>query len=354
MKILLRNLAKKLLRLAGRMSLHGQAPAIPLTMAHRVAYFIAGGIGDGIMAFPAVQALHRVLPGAELAIFVPPDKCEILQCIFEGYVIKPLTAAQLFSLIFPASKSRYDIAFTNTIAAFWVRIELAAARCSAKSFGFRYPDEKPEDRGYTASQALVDTMHDIDQNLSLVSTLLEFPVSESDRTFPAVAARRPLGNAPSVIIHAGAERGYEYKRWPIERFRVIIRKLIDDSCSVTVLAGPSEIAIGDAFAGMPVNVLVEPDARTLLSAFKNADLFIGNDSGPAHIAAFLGVPGITLIGPVNPVRTAPRGEHSRILYSKETCSPCHFSNQRCTNNRCMQSITIDQVMHSIDDLLQRT
>jgi ADP-heptose:LPS heptosyltransferase len=344
MKNLVRKIIKKLIRLRGRFGQSRPGTAALLVRPAKIAYFIAGGIGDGVMAFPAIHVLRQTYPDAQLDILAPPSKALILAGLFEGYAVRPLTPALVWSLMF---RRGYDCAFVNTVAAFKVRIELAASRSSAISFGFHYREEDERNRLYTHSSSLIDNRHDIDQNIDLIAGALGINVPESARHLP-LRRLHPHGKITSVIMHPGAEKGYEYKRWPVDRFRIIVRKLLDSGCAVTILAGPSEPQIGGEFAGMPATVLKDPDPDTLITSFRAADIFVGNDSGPAHLAAWFGLATITLIGPANPLRTAPRGERCISLSSSESCSPCHFSAVNCSHQRCMKNITVEQVWEAVE------
>jgi heptosyltransferase II len=344
MKNFLRKLIKKLIRIRGRLASRRPGSDGLAGRPAKIAYFIAGGIGDAVMAFPAIQLLRQTYPEARLDVLAPPAKAALLTDLFEGYAVVPLNGSLLRSLVLGR---RYDVAFSNIVAGFKVTIELAASRGAGCSFGFRYKEEEVRDRLYSNSAIMADDRHDIDQNIDLVASALKVAVPDGGRVLPH-RRLHPHGKMTSVIVHPGAEKGYDHKRWPVDRFRIVVRKLLDSGCAVTILAGPSEPQIGGEFAGMPATVLKDPDAATLITSFRAADLFVGNDSGPAHLAAWFGLSTITLIGPANPARTAPRGERCVYLSSSESCSPCHFSAVSCSHQRCMKNITVEQVWEAVE------
>ena len=81
-----------------------------------------------------------------------------------------------------------------------------------------------------------------------------------------------------------------------------------------MLAGPSD----DAAPFAPFEVLKNAPLRDVKNLMSGAALFIGNDSGPAHIAAAFGVPVVVLFGPSNPVTWAPWRTEARVLTSEGT------------------------------------
>jgi hypothetical protein len=127
----------------------------------------------------------------------------------------------------------------------------------------------------------------------------------------ALAARRnPRG---PVVIHAGA--GSEEKRWPLARFGDLIERL-KLSFPVVLIAGEVEAerfgdceqALFERLAGRFLHSLED-----LAGVGRSARLFIAGDSGPAHLAAQLGVPTLTLFGPTLPELWGPVGPLVRTL-----------------------------------------
>ncbi len=100
---------------------------------------------------------------------------------------------------------------------------------------------------------------------------------------------------PYAVLHPFASAAE--KAWPAERFAALARQL---PMEPVILAGPTDDAT--VFNGLRVVRASLSDVKSLLAS---ASLFIGNDSGPAHMAAALGVPVTVLYGPSNPVVWAP-------------------------------------------------
>ena len=118
-----------------------------------------------------------------------------------------------------------------------------------------------------------------------------------------------------VVIHPGS--GAVEKCWPAERFLKLINKLKRKKKNVRVLLGevelermpPADIAEFEAAAPVrrPGNYV------ELLNELRTAGHFVGNDSGPAHLAAMIGVPTVVLFGPTSPTVWKPLGPRVRVI-----------------------------------------
>ena len=351
MKNLFRSFVKKAIRLYSNYLINRQRPYYAHT-AHRIAYFIAGGIGDAIMAYPAIQFLKQRLHNVKITVFVPPEKHPIISALFKGLRVKPLKLTPSFILGYRLKENRFDLSFTNATAVFKVRVEIAAFLFSRVAFGFRYQEERRESRLYKNSKIFSGVTHAIEQNVQLVSETIKIPYAKSDLNVSAVGHNQKESITKGVIIHPGSEAGYENKRWPIENFAAVASRLVEKGYNITVLLGPSEKNLHDAFATIKtIQLLIEPDTQKLIDTFKKAALFIGNDSGPAHLAAFYGVPAVTLFGPIHPERSGPIADTNTSIYNNIECSPCHFTLEGCGDNRCLKSISVEQVWKEVEKKL---
>jgi ADP-heptose:LPS heptosyltransferase len=121
--------------------------------------------------------------------------------------------------------------------------------------------------------------------------------------------------ARDVIIHPGS--GSPAKNWPVQHFLELIKRLRAAGRSVRVLLGDVEQEKWDpdvaarlsagAPVGRPANYV------DLFAELSRAGAFVGNDSGPAHLAGIAGAPTLTLFGPSDPVRWKPLGPDVRTL-----------------------------------------
>lgn len=133
-------------------------------------------------------------------------------------------------------------------------------------------------------------------------------VAESARCLAEVELRpypRPL-----VMVHPGS--GGERKCWPIEHFARLATDLRERGCSVVALCGPADAAQAQR---MPPPLLRPADPMDLAAALIQADLFVGNDSGPGHVSAAVGTPTLSLFGPTDAAIWRPCGKHVRVLHA---------------------------------------
>ena len=105
-----------------------------------------------------------------------------------------------------------------------------------------------------------------------------------------------------------------------------------------------------------VNLAGRTSIRDLIDIFNFSDLFITNDSGPAHLASLTKVPGIVLFGPETPDLYLPIGGRATGFYSGLDCQPCItvFNGKRshCADNICLKRITAQDIISHADKILQ--
>jgi ADP-heptose:LPS heptosyltransferase len=136
---------------------------------------------------------------------------------------------------------------------------------------------------------------------------LGVPLSEIPRA-KLGAGMRP-SYPPYVVMHPFAATAE--KSWPRERFHAVADQMQSAGLLSVIVAGPAD----DTAAFSNYQVLRNSPLSALKSLMSGADLFIGNDSGPAHVAAAFGIPVIVLFGPSDPVTWAPWRTEARVLTS---------------------------------------
>lgn len=126
-----------------------------------------------------------------------------------------------------------------------------------------------------------------------------------------------------IVMHTGAAQ--PVRCWPRDRFEQIAAQLREHNWSVTLI---------DETHG---------DLEALIETLSTADRFIGNDSGPGHIAALLGVPTFTIFGPQLSENFAP--QHPRAAWIDGASCPHKPCYDTCHFNRphCLLDLTVDEV-----------
>ena len=171
-----------------------------------------------------------------------------------------------------------------------------------------------------------------------------------------LARHRSLGLQRNyVVMHPFS--GWEFRSWPLSRFRSLAERMLGQFPSgVVFLCSDLEASrlkpLRDAFRGAE-RMVFAPSSDILDSAavIQQADLFVGNDSGPLHLAALLGVPVVGLFGPALPGQTAPCAARGVFIYEKISCSPCTQTRCIIPASSCMSRITVEEVFDAANRLL---
>jgi lipopolysaccharide heptosyltransferase II len=157
--------------------------------------------------------------------------------------------------------------------------------------------------------------------------------------------------AQAVIgLCAGAEYG-PAKRWLPERFAEVVR-LVRERAGVEwkIFGVENDRVVTDPIvsaAGVPCTDLVgKTTLAQLMDELRTCELLLTNDTGTMHLAAFLGVPTVSLFGSTEPTLTGPLGPNHRVLRHHVDCSPC-FLRQCPFDFRCMKAIQVPEVVEAV-------
>jgi lipopolysaccharide heptosyltransferase II len=172
-------------------------------------------------------------------------------------------------------------------------------------------------------------------------------------------ARALIGLAPGAT--------HPTKRWPIERFAELADRidgaiegaemlLVGGQMDRDVLAAVRAGARRARIRGDDVTAL---DVGGLARAIASLDLLVGVDTGPAHLAAAIGVPVVAIFGPTSPVRWGPRGDEHRVVSLALECSPCsNIGGDVCPlpsrSHECMRGLGVDRVLEAALGSLRRS
>lgn len=171
-----------------------------------------------------------------------------------------------------------------------------------------------------------------------------------------VVGGRPPG--PVVLLNPNATDLVPLRKWPAECFIELAQRLLAERPDVTVLVTGSESEresvdgvcrrIGSPRAR---SLAGRTSFRALMVLYTLADVLVTNDSGPGHFSALTDIQSIVLFGPGSPRQYGPLGTRHLALSANLACSPCvNVINHRrspCTDNRCMQAISVDEVLAAV-------
>jgi ADP-heptose:LPS heptosyltransferase len=223
-------------------------------------------------------------------------------------------------------------------------------------------------------QVLVDSLDADPEDLPLLKVpkpvslarVKEFQPSSDERQKVSALVARLSGREPAfpiVLLNPNASDIVPLRRWPVERFLDLGRRLLahDPQLTLFITGSPAERieaeALAKALGDRTYSVAGQTTVRELIVLYTLADVLVTNDSGPGHFATLTSIDSIVLFGPETPHLFGGLGERTHTLWAGLACSPCvNAINHRfspCTNNVCMQAITTDAVFAEVERCLAR-
>jgi ADP-heptose:LPS heptosyltransferase len=163
---------------------------------------------------------------------------------------------------------------------------------------------------------------------------------------------------PLILLNANASDLLPLRRWDPERYVELARRLIAEFPEVWIgfTGARDEAAVIDCLVakvgqGRSFSLAGKTTLRQLMVLYCLADVLVTNDSGPAHFASLTTIHTVTLFGPETPLLFAALTPRNKPLWAGIACSPCVSAvNNRqsgCTDNVCMQRISIEQVFEAV-------
>jgi len=187
-------------------------------------------------------------------------------------------------------------------------------------------------------------------------SLIELPFKEDQGLKEELIAK--FGNKKIIAISTGSSKRWESKKWGKENYKNLILKLKDEFGIVligTQLEEEDSVYIKKECRDYPISYVNKTDLIKLKTILKTVDLYIGNDSGPSHIAAGVGTSTITIFCSTDIKHCVAfenyRGNH---LYAKPDenikCYPC-YKTVCPTHHECTQNITVNDIYTLIKEIV---
>lgn len=179
------------------------------------------------------------------------------------------------------------------------------------------------------------------------------------RIFAKLQEDAPGLDAKSTIIllNPNGSALLPLRRWPMENYSTLATRLLRDPSVWIVLTGTAsersdaEIICVATQHPRCINFAGKTSFSELIDLYNIAHAMISNDSGPPHFASLTAMQTFVFFGPETPACYAPLGKNIEVLYASFLCSPCVSAyNHRvsaCTDNRCLQAITVDAVLSAV-------
>lgn len=340
-------------------------------------------LGDVVFSLPAIGVIRERLPDAHIDLLISPEAMPLLQNekgpAF-GVHLLPFSASWLrrpqksrigwgsiCKLAWVLLRRRweiggaYDLAidlrgdFQLIIAARIAGVRYLAGR-ELTGFGFWLDAKGHEEPG----------RHQVEGNFRLLERAGFGPVAVSN---PRLSVSSPEKNQAKMFlqshgvntsriligIHPGA--GAPTKKWGAMKFAGLIDRIVKEiPAQVLLLGGPSDKedasmvaqSVNVAMLGKNIFNLAGklPDLRAFMAVAGECALFVGNDSGPAHIAAAMGVPLVcTFSGTNRPAEWGPRGDKVVLVRKRVDCEECGLT--FCDHHTCMAELDVDAVYQAV-------
>lgn len=349
------------------------------TPVRRILIYRLGSLGDTVVALPCFHLLERLYPRAERFLLTnfpvhakAPAAAAVLGSsgLVHGYIRYTVGTRNIGELLRLARKIRrfkpdllvylMDLRQERSIRRDEIFFRLAGVRQivglpTGENLRrrFDFATNKYESEAYRLCR-LMDEMGDANPgdaaNWDLRLTGDERKVAEK--------ALGPLAGKPLIVCGPGTKM--QAKDWGKENWRALLGRLhaAYPEHGLALVGVREEAAVSDFAAadwhGAKVNLCGRLTPRETAAALEHADLFLGPDSGPMHLAASVGVPCVIafsahgLPGVWNPV-----GEQHQIVYHQTECFNCGLETCIEMEKKCLRSITVDEMQRAVDRALKR-
>lgn len=338
-----------------------------------------GGIGDLIRVFPAIECLKDNFPAASISVLASPEAKEILSLFSKKNIISEVIDYDLkgrhrgffrkFLLIFSLRKRHFDLIYApdrgegmreevlmNFLTGIPHRIGFQKGRAgSLNTIMIELREDVPivkQNLDILRNAGLQVTKEEIDLSVP------EKDIHEAELLITKLTREIP---SPVITVHPGASWNAGYRCWPLEKYISLIQRLIKEQQLKVILTGnKSDIETGKKI----LKEVESPDiisvmGRTTLAQtaaiIKLSNLFLGNDSGPLHIALALKVPSIAVFGSTSPEQVIGPQERCVVIRKNLACSPCYVHQYdytpACKDFQCLNKISVDEVFNAVKKVL---
>ena len=356
-----------------------EAPPQPLAPARwdwgnvrRVLVVRLRSIGDTVLSTPSLYALRRFLPDAQIDLLLEDWVAPLLDGNRDAsriITVRRNSTTSRLSLVGRLRAARYDVAFNlhgGSTAALLTRASGARRRVGYASYRFS------QLHNYAAPPATdlwrQAKTHSVEQQLGLLgwagvpvtdrpATRLSINVEACERVARRLDGAGIGASQPYALFHPAA--AFDSKRWDARNFARVADDLDARGLAVVAVAAPGETDVVRAFAGsaqsarvVSFNDLSLPEVTALAA---RARLFVGNDSGIAHIASAVRTPSVVVFGSSNVAHWRPWTDAPAEVVRKEMpCAPCAgYTCGEFAEAQCIRRVTFERVNAAVGRVLAR-
>ena len=327
-------------------------------------------IGDTVLATPTLFALRRFYPQASIHILLEDWVAPVLEgsTLVDRIVTIPKQSNSARARVArDLNRAKYDVVYNlhgGTTATFLARATGARHRVGFAHYQYArlHNHVAPSPQEIWQRQSL----HSVEQQLALVgwtgvpvtdrpATQLKVTEKASKSIAERLAAARIEEGQPFALIHPAA--ALETKQWATEHFARVAEEVAARGLTPVAIVSPGEVAVLESLRKQSkasitgFNKLFLPEVTALAS---RARLFVGNDSGIAHIAAAVSTPCVIIFGSSNVTHWRPwTMTQSEVVQEEMTCQPCHgYFCAEFERPECILRIPVERVVGAIDRVLR--
>lgn len=308
----------------------------PHPISGRILVVTTTALGDTLWATPALKALRKSC--SYLGVLTSPIGAEVLKnnpSVDQIYVLK-----NLFSLRKALYREKFD-----TVLIFHtsqrIALPLVCLIGASRVIGTCGINKGLDELLTIPLKATYE--HEITRRLKIAAVAgATIPQDQTLSFF--LKEHLPPRQGKWIAIHPGSQD--RFKRWPVENFVTLGRKLKEVGYEVLITGNQKERDLMRQIATQIPGAHLDIENRSLHSfaaVLEQMDLVISNDTGPAHLACALKRPAISLFIPTDPQLCGPHQAAQAIAISRPpTCSPC--MKRACRSPFCFLQIGVGEVI----------
>ncbi|MBA2378996.1 MAG: glycosyltransferase family 9 protein [Blastocatellia bacterium] len=343
------------------------APTIDWPSVRRVLVIRLRSIGDTVLSTPTLIALRRFLPNAEIDVLLEPWVAPVLEGFPHLTSVIPVHNGlpDRFRTARKIRRRAYDVVFnlhggsTSSFMAF-----ATGARFRIGYSNHRYLQFYTHLLSSSADFWQRPITHSAEQQLALAG-FAGVPVDDRPRTSLAIKQDAAIdvesilsgyniADRPLALIHPTT--AFETKRWPARNFAELLSHLNAIGLYPVLVSTPAESEIIDDVCTYATQDFVHLPGLTLpqiTALAARAQLFVGNDSGIAHIAAAVQTPTVVIFGSSNRAHWHPWTDApNAIVFDPLPCQPCPgYRCEQFGEPRCILNIPTSKVIAEIEKVL---
>jgi len=314
-----------------------------------------GTLGDVMLSLTAIESIRRRFHDYELILLVRGEIGQILlvyDVVDRVLNIDETMLADLFSKNLQLGTDNADVLTRCRQAVVWANDPDGRLFVNLQSLGVENISIiSPHDDSLHASHQsdrYCESVMAWEKDRTRLESLSPFRISAANQGDKKITPAFPPRNDRKILmIHPGS--GSRHKCLRPEKMGAVIRQLSESQDYQIILCqGPADenilFDLQPYIPQIPHSILKNTSLSEMAMAIRQADIFLGHDSGLTHLAAALGVPTMVLFGPTDPLRWGPKGTNVKILQGP--CCQCQDWNavQQCTDKICLT--------HSVDDIVR--